>query len=448
MLPAGKNLPEEWGNDINVKWTAELNGPGWSSPVIWGKKVFITSAFGEKVNPVPERGPMQGPPPGGGQGPQPGQAPQPGQGPQPRQNPQAGQSPQPPQGPPQPEIRDTSYSNEVYRWELSCFDLNTGKELWKQVAFHGSPKAGKNPNSTYACETPVTDGNRIFAFFGMHGLFCYDMTGKLLWQKDLGAYYTQRGWGTGSSPVIYKDVLYIQFDNEENSFIVAMDATTGNEKWKVQRDEKTTYSTPFIWKNMIRTELVTCGKKARSYDPETGKLLWELTAGGEQVIPSPVADEELLYLGNAGGREAKGNLFAVKAGAQGDITPKEGESTSTGVEWSFPDAGMGNASPLLYEGLLYIFSSRGDITCYNAADGKQVYKQRPGGIGGIWASPWVYNDKIWFLDDKGVTRSMKAGEKYELLSQNTLDDQFWSSVAITGDAYIFKGAKKLFCVRE
>ena len=225
---------------------------------------------------------------------------------------------------------------------MKCFDLKTGKELWKQVAYSGAPKAGKNPNSTYACETPATDGKKLFAFFGMHGLCCYDLEGKLLWQKDFGTYNTQRGWGTGSSPIFYKDVIFIQFDNEENSFIVAINAATGDQKWRIQRDEKTTYSTPYIWKNKIRTELIAGGKTARSYDPETGKLLWELKAGGEQVIPSPVGNEELLYLGNPGGRETKAKLFGVKAGLDGDITDK-------GAAWVSEESGLGNPSPLLYK---------------------------------------------------------------------------------------------------
>ena len=455
MLPAAKNLPEEWSTDKNIKWTYNLDGTGWSSPIIWGNKVFIASTFPEKVNPVPERGPMPGQPPQGGQGggPQPGQMPPQGQqGPQPGQMPPQGQQgPQPGQNPPQgprPVVIDTSYMNEIYKWQITCVDLNTGEELWKQVAFHGSPKAGKNPNSTYACETPVVDGKRIYAYFGMNGLFCYDMEGKLLWQKDMGAYYTQNGWGTGSSPVLFKDILYIQFDNEKNSFIVALDAETGDEKWKTLREEKTTYSTPYIWKNNVRTELVTCGKTARSYDPETGNLLWELKAGGEQVIPSPVGDQEHLYFGNAGGREVSGSLFAVKAGAEGNITPAEGEKISSGVEWTLPDAGIGNPSPLLYNDLIYLIGSRGEINVIDATSGEKVYNKRINGIGACWASPWAYNDKIWFLDENGVTRAFKAGREFELLPENKLEGKFWSSVAISGDAYIFRGVEKLYCVKE
>ncbi len=464
MLPAAKNLPEEWSIDKNLKWTYDLDGTGWSSPIVWGNKVFIASTYPEKVNPVPERGPMQGPPPEGGQGggPQPGQMPPQGQGPQPGQMPPQGQGLQPgqmlPQGQgpqpgqsvqgPRPEVIDTSYLNEIYRWQVTCIDLTTGKELWKQIAYRGNPKSGKGPQNTYASETPVTDGKKVYVYFGMIGLYCYDMDGKLIWQKDLGSYKTQMGWGTGSSPVLYKDVLYIQVDNEVSSFITAIDAETGNEKWKVAREEKTSYSTPYIWKNKVRTELVTCGKTARSYDPATGTLLWEFKAGSEQTIPSPVGDSDHLYIGNEGGREVKDKLFAVNAKAQGDITPAEGAMTSTGIAWTLPEAGMGNGSPLLYKGLIYLIGGRGDINVIDATTGEKVYNKRINGIGACWASPWAYNDKIYFLDENGVTRVLKAGREFELLPENKLEGKFWASVAITGDAYLFRGVEKLYCVKE
>lgn len=429
MAVTSASLPEKWDTISGILWTAALDGAGYSSPIVWGNKVFITSAFPEKVNPAPERGPNQGPPPQGGQGPQPGQA-----------TPQPGQGPQNVQAPRPPEIPDTTFKQEIYRWEVRCLDLKTGKELWKQVACKGAPKTGKNPNSTYACETPATDGKRLFAYFGMHGLYCYDMEGKLLWQKDFGAYNTQRSWGTGSSPILYKDILFIQFDNDENSFIVAINAITGDEKWKVIRDEKTTYSTPYIWKNKIRTELVTCGKIARSYDPESGKLLWELKTGGEQAIPSPAGDEELLYIGNPGGRETKGKLFAVKAGLDGDITDKGGA-------WVSEESGLGNPSPLLYKGRIYVIGGRGEIAVLDASTGVLKYQKRINGIGAVWASPWANNDIIYFLDEKGVTRAFKAGDTFELVAENKLQgSKFWPSVAVAGNDYIFRGGEKLYCV--
>jgi len=442
MVVASADLPEKWNNDTNVIWKTPLDGAGFSSPVIWGNKLFITSTFPEKVNPVPERGPMQGPPPQGGQGPQPGQsgtAPQPGQpgqGPQPGQ---AGQGPQPAPGPPPQDIPDTSFKKEIYRWEVRCFDLKTGKELWKQTPYSGAPKTGKNPMGTYANETPVTDGKRVFAYFGMHGLYCYDMEGKLLWQKDLGVFYTQKGWGTGSSPVLYKGVLFIQFDNEENSFIVALNSETGEEKWRVKRDEKTTYSTPYIWKNNIRTELVTSGKTARSYDPETGSLLWELKIGGEQAIPSPVGNEELIFVGNPGGREAKAKLYAVKAGIEGEVT-------DAGIAWLSGESGLGNPTPLLYKDNLYVIGGRGEINVLDAASGTLKYQKRINGIS-VWATPWANNDIIFFLDEKGTTRAFKAGDTFEQVAENKLEgSKFWPSVAISGDRYIFKGAEMIYCI--
>ncbi len=279
MLSSATNLPEVWDTVKNVAWTYRLDGAGWSSPIVWGNKVFITSCFPEKVALVPERGPQQGPPPlprpgapGQGQGPQGGQAPRPGQG-------QPGAPPQ--------EDNDTTFKQDVYRWEVTCIDLNTGKEFWKQVAYHGNPKVKKNPMNNYATETPATDGKRVYAYFGNIGLFCYDVYGNQLWKKDFGAYKVLNGWGTGSSPMLYNGMVYIQDDNEENSFIVALDAVTGEEKWRALRDEKTNYSTPYIWKNKIRTELVAGGKAVASYDPETGKPLWTMKAGGEMVYSIP-----------------------------------------------------------------------------------------------------------------------------------------------------------------
>jgi outer membrane protein assembly factor BamB len=442
MLSKSTNLPEEWGKDKNIAWVTNLEGNGWSSPIVWGDKIFVTSTFPEKVNPVPERGPMNGPPPGGGQSPQQGQnQPQPGQNPLPGQNPPAGSNPPQGQATPPPFKPDSSFMKEIYRWEVTCYDLKSGREVWKQVAYRGAPRGSKNPLNTYASETPVTDGKRVFAYFGMTGLFCYDMGGKLLWQKDLGAYLTQKDWGTGSSPVLYNDVLYIQSDNEVNSFIVAIDAETGNEKWRISRDEKTTYSTPYIWKNKFRTELVANGKTARSYDPENGKLLWELKAGGEQVIPSPVGDAELLFLGNAGGRAMKAELIAVKAGLDGEIS-------GTGVAWKSTEASLGNPSPLLYKGLLYIIGSKGEITVLDAATGTLKYTKRINGIAACWSSPWAYNDRIYFFDEKGITRVFNAGDQYSMVGENRLDDKIWGSVAITGNGYIFKGVEKLFCVKK
>ena len=418
MVVSNTNLPVEWNDSLNVIWKTDLTGAGWSSPIVSGDKIFITSAFLEKAAPASAKPVQPTPPPVPPTPPAPGAQ----------------------QGPPPPQAEDNSYKEEVYRWEISCFDLKSGKELWKQVAFTGAPRVKKHDQSNYACETPVTDGKRVYAYFGMTGLYCYDLNGNLIWQKDLGAFKTLNGWGTGSSPVVYNDILYVQVDNEENSFLVALDAATGNEKWKVARDEKTNYSTPVIWTNKFGAELVTIGKWARAYNPENGTLIWELKMGEGMTVPSSVYDEGHIYVGKAGGPNKPGMLYSVKAGSKGDITPAEGTQVSNGVEWSLKETGIANPSPLLLNGLIYLLSSRGgEIYCLDAATGTQVYKEKVPGVGACWATPWANGDKIYFFDEKGITQVIQAGKEFKVLSQNKLDDKFWASVAITDDAYIFKG---------
>jgi outer membrane protein assembly factor BamB len=429
----GDNLPSEWGSDKNVRWSYNLNGRGWSSPVINGNKVFITTAFNETKPPLPEEEkPEQAPPPPPPPAPAGTITPTP-----------------PPQGPPAPRIQveDTTYKSEIWSWEIICLSLKTGKELWKKVAFKGNPRIGSHKGNGYASETPVTDGKRVYAYFGMTGIFCYDMKGKLIWKNDLGAFKTQNSWGTGSSPVLYNKKVYLQIDNEVNSFIVALDALTGIEKWRVARDEKTTYSSPFLWKNKVRDEIVTCGTNARSYDPETGKLLWEMKMGGKMSIPSPVGDNEHLYIANTGGPDAVGSLSSVKAGASGNITADTVTLASSGVEWYRPDAGTGNPSPVLHKGLIYILASNGkNLSCFDATTGKTIYSQKLDKVSTCWATPWIYKDNLYITDERGFTHIVKTGEQFEIISQNRIKDKFWASAAIGYDAYVFKGVNKVYCV--
>jgi outer membrane protein assembly factor BamB len=345
---------------------------------------------------------------------------------------------------------DTTYRHELYRWEVICLDLRSGKELWKQVAHTGNPRTGSNPGNGYAAETPATDGQRVYAWFGMTGIFCYDNTGELQWARDLGAFKTLNSWGTGSSPVVYNGMLFVQVDNEEKSFIIALDGATGQERWRVQRDEKTNYSTPFIWKNKGRTELVAGGKTVRSYEPSSGKLLWQCKIGGGFSIPSPSASEELLIIGNAGGPDKPGNLFAIKAGAEGDISLADTMSSANEwIAWSLPAAGTGNPSPLLYKGLIYIISSNGgNVICFDAATGKTVYTEKIEKTAGCWTSPWAYDNKVYFTDERGTTYIVRAGEKFELLARNRIKDKFWASPAISSNAYVFKGVKKIYCLSK
>lgn len=428
----GDNLPVSWGNDKNIRWSYDIEGRGWSSPVIYGNRVFITTAYNETKPPVAEEDIAPPPPPP----------------PPPADSTKSGAARS--EGPPPPRVQteDTTYKSEVYRLEVSCLDLRTGREMWKRVAYKGTPRTGSHRGNGYASETPVTDGKRVYAYFGMTGIYCYDMKGKLLWSNDLGAFKTLNGWGTGSSPVLYNDMVFLKIDNEVNSFMVALDANTGKEKWRASRDEKTTYGTPLIWKNNLRTELVATGKTARSYDPETGKLLWEMKMTGQMFIPTPVADEDHIYLGNsAGGSDEYGSLYSVRAGATGDITPDTISLKSDGVDWYLRATGTGNPSPVLHKGLIYLLAGNGkNLTCIDAVSGETVYNQVLEKVAACWATPWVYKDNIYITDEKGFTFIVKTGEQFELLSQNRLNDKFWASAALSTGAYVFKGAKKVWCV--
>jgi outer membrane protein assembly factor BamB len=415
-------LPAEWAADKNVAWKVKVPGYGWSSPVVWGDKVFVTTAVSDKQTKPRAFG-------GGGRG--------------------TG-------GRPGGFNRDGGKPPDVvYRWEIYCLDRATGKEIWHQKAREGKPAIPAQMGNTYASETPVTDGERVYAWFGTAGVYCYDVNGKSLWSKDLGTYKMAMGWGTGSSPALDGDRLFIQCDNEEKSFLIALDKKTGKELWRVDRAEKSGWSTPFVWKNQKRTEVVACGKKVRSYDSATGKVLWELGGlgatggmGGMTTNATPVADAERIYFGS-GGSFGSGPLFAVKAGASGDITLKDGATSNDGVAWSHTRSGPNIASPLLYKGHLYVMESRSGLSCYDVKTGKAAYqRERLQGARSFTSSLWGYDGKVFCLDEDGQTFVIKAGSKFELLGKNKISEMFWATPAAAGGTLLMRGVDYLYCIRE
>jgi len=404
MVVNSKSLPAEWGNGLNIKWEVPLQGKGWSSPIIWKDKIFMTEAILEEDSYTPDTTSRRG-------------------------------------------REQTNPPDGTYRWMVSCLDLNSGDLIWEQLAVDGKPEQPTHRDNTYASESPVTDGKRVYAYFAMKGLFCYDLEGELIWKKEFSGFKTMGNWGTATSPVLYENFLYLKIDSEEESYILGLDKETGEEIWRKSREEPTTYTTPVIWTNAVRTELVTVGKKARSYDPETGELFWELDLRGGRSIACPVYNKNLLFTGNERRSDGGGFLFAVTAGAEGDITPAEGDSTSNGVRWTKPNSGFSMPSPVLYEGKIYIIDRRASIQCFEAATGNVVYpRTKVPGAAAFWASPWVYDGKLFCPDEKGTTHVVKTGPEFEVLSTNTLDDKFWSSLAVYDKGYIFRGVKSLYCI--
>lgn len=478
-LATGASVPLEWSKDKNVQWKVAIPGVAWSSPIIVGDKVFITTAITEKQRKPSSGGGMGGGRPGGGGG-----------GGQGKGGGGGGGGAQGKGGPPGGGGggygRTPAAPDVLYQWEVYCLDKNTGKTIWKQQALEAKPRIPTHGSNTYASETPVTDGERLYVYFGMMGVFCYDLDGKLLWKKDLGSFPMQMGWGTSSSPVVEGENVYLQIDNEQKSFLVALNKKTGEEVWKVDREEKTNWGSPMVWKNKQRTELVTLGsKKVRSYNPVDGKLLWEMNNGGGRCCATPVGDSEMLFVGSSpgmgggggmrggpgggskdGGGEAKkdersggqgrggmgggggGGLYAIRAGASGDISPKAGETTSSGVVWSVARGGVEMASPVVYEGNVYVLSRNGGVvSCYDAKTGKEHYKQRLPNAKAFWASPWASGGKVYCLDDGGTTHVIQAGPEFKVLSKNNLDEMFWASPAIADGSVILRSVDHVFCIK-
>jgi outer membrane protein assembly factor BamB len=450
-ISTDKELPVEWGKDTNIAWKVKLPGYAWSCPVVWGDKVFVTTAVSDKQ--TKPSGGFGGFGPGGGGFPKGGPG---GFGP-------GGMMGKPP--------------DAVYKWEVHCLAAADGKELWKQTAAERKPAIAANPSNGFATETPAADGERVYTYFGAIGTaYAYDLTGKLAWKAEVGAHPMQFGHGTASSPALADGRLFIQSDNEEKSFLVALDAKTGKELWRTPRTERTGWSSPLVWKNKARTEVICIGSpKVRSYDPATGKQLWELNGTNGQIKATPVAGEDLLFVGSGGGPGGFGGpgggagfpkgpggprggvggmgggnrpLFAVKPGASGDITPKAGDKSTDAIAWQLPQAGPSTPSPLLYDGFLYVLEDRnGIVSCYDAKTGKQAYKERIPSARGFTSSPWAYGGKVFCLDDAGTTHVLKAGAEFEVLATNKLGEMAWSSPAVAQGAVFLRTVDHLYCIR-
>ena len=403
QIAISKGLPLKWDMEENLTWFYEVLGRGWSSPIIWENKVFFTNAVLEDPSVLPQA--------------------------------REGERPENP-------------IDAVYNFEVFCLDINSGEEIWKKVAYHGLPKYKTNQDNNYAPETMVTDGEYVYAYFGMTGLYCYDMDGNLIWDRDLGNYPMQSNWGTATSPMLYNGILYMQIDNEENSFLAALNAKTGEEIWRIDRDEKSNWGTPMIWKNSLRTELVTPGVTVHSYNPQNGKLYWKFNTGGGRSSASPTADGDMIFFGNEMRGSSGGILFCLKVGASGDISLKENESSNDYVVWLLENSGIAMPSPLVYEGLVYIAErNRGRVTCVEAKTGEIIYRNQLTDARTFWASPWACDGKIFFLEEKGTTYVIQAGREFKVFAENKLDDGFLSTTAITDNAYIFRGEKGIYCIK-
>lgn len=399
------DLPESWGTEKNIAWSVEIPGGGWSSPVIAGERVFVTTAISDDGT-----RPM-----GWGRG---------------VQSMGSFYQSKPPSSP--------------MSFEVHCLELATGKTLWKKQVTTRIPKHKIHPSNSYATETPVTDGKHVYVFFGGIGtVACLTVDGEQVWTKELGDYKTGNDFGTGSSLALHENLLFAQCDNEEKSFLTAINAETGEEVWRDSQRSGTSWGSPVIWNNDVRTELVVCGRgQVKSFVPATGEVLWTLGGTGGGYSSTPTCDAKRIYFGQSG-RASRGPLVAINAGASGTLSLDD--EGSAGVAWATKNAAPGMASSVAVNGKVFVLS-RSVFSCHDAETGKQLYRERLKDASSVTASLWAVGDKVFALNEGGQTSVMQVGDEFELLGTSELPGLFWSTPTAGENVLLIRSTDKLYCV--
>ena len=408
-------LPVSWGPDENVAWRIDMPGRGWSSPIVWGDHVFVLTSTAVTGPEVPI---------------------------QPIENYRARSL-----GGAMTATYITEQT-EPLQWVLYDIDFDTGEVRWERTLHEAVPSLPTHQKSTFASETPVTDGERVYTYMADIGLFAVDFDGNLVWSVEFG-WLPRREWGAASSPVLHDGRLYVVNDNDEQSYVAAFDAATGEELWRTDREEGSNWSTPFVWQNDVRTELVTTGREGvRSYGLD-GELLWQLTGMSTLVIPTPFSDHGLLYINSGYVADENRPVYAIRPGATGDITLPEGSNSNDYIVWSHPQLGSYNPSSLVYGDYHYTLLDRGIMMAYNARTGEELYQRKRITAGTLFtASPWAYNGKIFVLSEDGDTFVVQAGAEFSVLGRNSLDEMTLSTPAVARDSLIIRTATKLYRISD
>jgi outer membrane protein assembly factor BamB len=394
-------LPDSWSATTNVAWKVPIPGIGWSSPVVWGDHVFLTTVVNTTQQEAPKPGFYLG---------------------------------------------DWPASPAPHRWMVYDVDFRSGKVRWQREVSSAPPGTAKHLKNSYASETPVTDGERIYVYFGNAGLYALDFDGKVVWSKPIGPFKTRNNWGTGASPVLNGNRIYIVNDNDEQSFLAAYDKRTGAEVWKVNRAEGTNWTTPFVWENSVRTEIVTSGSDAvRSYDLN-GKQLWELKGMSTISVPTPFASHGMLMLSSGYIADPLRPAYAIKPGASGDISLKGDETSNAYIAWALRTGAPYNPTPIVHGDTYYTLFDRGFFTAHDVRTGKEVYpRQRIStDAAGFTASPWAYNGKIFAISEDGDTYVMQAGPEFEVLGRNSLGEMTLASPAVAHGSLLIRTAGNLY----
>lgn len=419
VAPAS-DAPVEWSESKNIKWKVAIPGRGTATPIIWGDQVFVQTAIptGETAQAPAEEEPA------------PAEAEE-----EPAEEERGGRR----RGGGR---RRSATPVELHRFVVMSIDRHTGATRWEQTAREEIPHEGHHPDHGFSSHSPVTDGQLLFAFFGSRGLYCYDLEGNLQWEKDLGQMTIKNAFGEASSPALYEDTLVINWDHEGDAFIVALDKHTGNERWRQPRDEATTWATPLVVEHDGRAQVVTNGtNRVRSYDLETGEMLWDCEGLTANAIPSPVATDGLVFA-MSGFRGAK--LFAIRLGHTGDLTE------SDAIAWSHGRGTPYVPSPLLYDDRLYFYSgNKAILSSFNATTGDAVFgPERLQGLRNVYASPVGAGGKIYLVGRDGTTLVIRHADELEVLATNELDEGIDASPAVVQGALFLRGHQSLYCIAE
>lgn len=409
----GKAPPSEWNVESgdNIRWKTQIPGLGYSCPIIWGDRIFLTAAVDSRDADPAVRVGLYG---------------------------------------------DIQPVNEdwPHRFVVLCLKRSDGSILWQKTAHEGVPKIKRHPKASHANSTPATDGRHVVAFFGSEGLYCYDFDGELKWKKDFGVldagFYMvpDAQWGFGSSPIIHKGRVIVQCDVQKNSFLAAFDVQDGREIWRVDRNDVPTWSTPNICEVGGRTVVLVNGyREIGGYEFETGKEVWTMQSIGDIPVPTPVVADKLAIFTSAHGGGAP--LTAVKLSAKDDITLTGDQRSNDSIAWFHARRGNYMQTPLAIENLLYTCMDNGVVNCFDIETGQDHFRRRiGGGQMGFTASPVAAGGKLFFTSENGEIHVSKIGTDYEPLAINEMNEVTMATPAIADGVLYVRTQRHLVAIGE
>jgi outer membrane protein assembly factor BamB len=430
---AHARLAERWSKTENVEWSQAIPGRGWSSPIVTGEKVYVTTVTTEGKSKPPQTGTEYS-------------------------NEYAAELMK--QGLSQEQVlerltaRDIELPKEVtLHYFLYCLNLKSGKVEWQKEFYTGRPPGGRHRKNSFTSESPVTDGKSVYVYVANLGLWAFDLKGKPVWWTPLEANPIYLDFGTGSSPALAGNLLVVVNDNQKQQYIAAFDKRTGKQVWRTARDiggktqpvQRSGWVTPFVWRNALRTEIVTVGPgEAISYDL-AGKELWRMSGMAATPVPMPFAYDGLLYIDGGRGKP----LFALRPGASGDITLGKDQTSNKFVVWSQARGGTYLPTPVAYNGAIYALTETGILSRFDARSGELTYRTRidPAATA-FTTSPWAYNGKLFCLSEEGQTFVIATGDKFQLLHVNALDEMALASPALVGERLLIRTESRLYSIRR